>query len=230
VGWGLQDGSSPEMSYTIFTVGGRGVAGLMPLPDEVAKSGGRPAWMGYILVDDVDQMAARIQKEGGTLHKGPITVPEIIRFAVVSDPQGAVFLIAKPLYKEGPPPPPPGTEGTIGWHELYAGDWQAAFGFYEKLFGWSKAEAHDMGPMGVYQLVKSGGDFPVIGMMTKPLQVPHPYWGFYFNVDAMDAAVTRINAGGGKIVNGPMQVPGGQWIVQAMDPQGAFFALVSRAR
>ncbi|HWC62849.1 MAG TPA: VOC family protein, partial [Rhizomicrobium sp.] len=133
VGWGTQDGSSPAMRYTIFTVGGRGVAGLMPLPDEMAKSGGRSAWLGYIEVDDVDEMAARIQKEGGTLHKGPITVPEIIRFAVVSDPQGAVFLVAKPLMADGPPPPPMGTRGVIGWHELYAGEWQAAFAFYEKL-------------------------------------------------------------------------------------------------
>jgi predicted enzyme related to lactoylglutathione lyase len=230
VGWGTQDGSSPDMEYTIFTVKGQGVAGLMPLPEEVAQSGGQPAWMGYILVDDVDQMAGRIQKEGGTLHKGPITVPEIIRFAVVSDPQGAVFLIAKPLIKEGPPPPPMGTPGIIGWHELYAGEWQGAFAFYQKLFGWTKADALDMGPMATYQLVKSGGEMPLIGMMTKPPQVPRPFWGFYINVDGIDAAVSRINAGGGKVVNGPMEVPGGQWIVQAIDPQGAFFALVSLTR
>jgi predicted enzyme related to lactoylglutathione lyase len=230
VGWGTQDGGSPDMNYTLFTVDGRGVAGLMPLPDEVAKSGGRPAWMGYIHVDDVDAMAARIQKEGGTLHKGPITVPDIIRFAVVSDPQGAVFLIAKPLVNQAPPPLPMGTPGTVGWHELYAGEWQSAFAFYSKLFGWTKTEAHDMGPMGTYQLVKTGGEFAVIGMMTRPPQVPAPFWGFYFNVDGIDAAVGRLHAGCGKLLNGPMEVPGGMWIIQALDPQGAFFALVSKTR
>jgi predicted enzyme related to lactoylglutathione lyase len=230
VGWGTQDGGSPDMNYTLFTLDNRGVAGLMAISADMAKAGARPAWMGYILVDDVDEMAARIQKEGGKLHRGPFTVPNIIRIAVMSDPQGAVFMVAKPLTPDAPPPLPPGTPGTIGWHELYAGDWQSAFAFYQKLFGWTKGEAHDMGPMGIYQLVKTGGEFAMVGMMTKPPQVPMPYWGFYFNVTGIDAASSRITAGGGKIVNGPMQVPGGQWIVQAMDPQGAFFALVAPAR
>jgi len=46
----------------------------MALPDEMAQSGGRPAWLGYIHVDDVDAMAKHIPEEGGQLHKGPITV------------------------------------------------------------------------------------------------------------------------------------------------------------
>jgi hypothetical protein len=65
------------------------------------------------------------------------------------------------------------------------------------------------------------------GMMTKPPMVPVPVWGYYFNVDTIQAAIERVKAGGGTIVNGPHQVPGGQWIVQGVDPQGANFALVS---
>jgi len=64
-------------------------------------------------------------------------------------------------------------------------------------------------------------------MMTKPPMVPVPVWGYYFNVDTIQAAIERVKAGGGTIVNGPHQVPGGQWIVQGVDPQGANFALVS---
>jgi predicted enzyme related to lactoylglutathione lyase len=218
------------MEYTIFTLGDQGVAGLMPLPEEMAKSGGRPAWLGYIMVDDVDAMAKRIPAEGGKLHKGPITVPGIIRFAVVSDPQGAVFLVATPLVKEAPPPIPIGTPGTVGWRELYAGEWHAAFAFYEKLFGWTKGAAHDMGPMGIYQLFKTGGEADAGGIMTRPPNVPAPFWGYYFNVAGIDAAAGRVTAGGGEIVNGPMQVPGGLWVAQAMDPQGAYFALVSLTR
>jgi hypothetical protein len=202
----------------------------MPLPEEMAKSGGRPAWLGYILVDDVDATAKRVPAAGGTLHKGPITVPGIIRLAVVSDPQGAAFLIATPLTNDPPPSIPVGTPGTVGWRELYAGEWQSAFAFYEKLFGWTKAEAHDMGPMGTYQLFKTGGDMAEGAMMTKPPHIPAPFWGYYINVAGIDAAAGRITAGGGKILNGPMQVPGELWIVQAMDPQGAYFALVSLTR
>jgi len=186
--------------------------------------------MGYIKVDDVDAMAARIQAEGGKLHKGPVTIPGTIRFAVVSDPQGAGFLIATPLTENAPPPLTPGTPGSIGWHELCALDWQAAFAFYEKLFGWSKDQAIDMGPMGTYQLFKTGGEYAAGGMMTKPAAIPVPYWGYYFNVEAIDAGAARVTAGGGKILNGPMEVPGPMWVVNGMDPQGAVFSLVAPKR
>jgi predicted enzyme related to lactoylglutathione lyase len=228
IGWGTQDtGATPR--YTLFTVDGRGVAGLMAIPEDARNAGVPPAWMGYIHVDDVDDMATRITREGGKLHKEPVDVPGIIRFAVVSDPQGAGFIIARPMPAANPPLPAAGTPGTIGWHELYAEDWKSAFSFYEKLFGWTKTDAIDMGAMGTYQLFATGGA-AVGGMMTKLPQVPHPYWGYYINVAAIDAAVERITASGGTVVNGPMQVPGGQWIVQAVDPQGAGFALVAPVR
>ncbi|HEX3754275.1 MAG TPA: VOC family protein, partial [Rhizomicrobium sp.] len=222
VGWEIQDSGSP--GYTLFTVGGRGVAGLMSIPEDAKAMGVPPCWMGYVRVEDVDATAKRITQEGGKLHKGPIEIPGVIRLAVVADPQGAGFLIAKPVPKEAPPTLAAGTPGTIGWRELYAAEWQSAFAFYEKLFGWTKAEAHDMGPLGTYQLFAAGSE-AIGGMMTKPPVVPTPYWGYYINVAAIDAAAARIVAGGGKIINGPMQVPGDQWIVQAIDPQGAVFSL-----
>ena len=135
----------------------------------------------------------------------------------------------KLLVHEAPPELPAGTPGTVGWHELYATEWKAAFAFYEKMFGWTKAEAIDMGPMGTYRLFATG-DVPVGGMMTKPETIPMPYWGYYFNVAGLDAAAARVTAGGGKIMNGPMEVPGGQWIVNCMDPQNATFSLVAMKR
>jgi len=231
VGWTTQDGGSPDMAYTLFNLGQRGVAGLMPIPEDARKASVPPCWMGYILVDDVDDMAKRIVAEGGKLHRGPITVPGIIRFAVVADPQGAGFLIATPISQEVPPPLPPGAPGTVGWHELCALDGKSAFTFYEKLFGWTKDQTTDMGPAGIYQLFKTGGEYAMGGVMTKPAQAPLPYWGFYFNAaGGIDAAIARVTGGSGKILNGPIQVPGGSWIVQAMDPQGAFFALAAHTR
>ena len=229
VGWTAQDVSASGQSYIVFNTHGQGVAGLMAIPEEAAKHGVRPAWMGYIAVDDVDATAKRIQQEGGKVMREPTDVPGIIRFAVVADPQGAGFYIAKGLRADAPPPLLEGTQGTIGWRELYANEWKSAFAFYEKLFGWTKADAIDMGPMGTYQLFAAGGA-PIGGMMTKPPQAPVPHWGFYFNVPGIDAGVARITDGGGKIMNGPMQVPGGQWVVNAMDPQGAAFSLVALQR
>jgi predicted enzyme related to lactoylglutathione lyase len=68
------------------------------------------------------------------------------------------------------------------------------------------------------------------GMMKKPDEMPMPAWLYYFNVSAIDAAIEKINAGGGKLIMGPIEVPGGLWIVQGFDPQGAHFALVAPKR
>jgi len=125
-------------------------------------------------------------------------------------------------------PEPPAT-GTIGWHELYTTDLEAGFDFYNKLFGWTKITDMDMGPMGVYRIFDEGdhkqmGDG---GMMNKGPQVPVPSWSFYIHVDSIKAAIGRVQAGGGKVLNGPTQVPGNAWIIQGQDPLGAMFSLVS---
>jgi hypothetical protein len=230
VGWTAEDTGPKGNGYILFNAQGQGIAGLMNIPEEAAKHGARPGWMGYIAVDDVDEAANRLKQEGGQVVRGPIDVPGIIRFAVVTDPQGAAFMIAKATPPQSAPSPLPiGTQGTIGWRELYANDWKTVFPFYEKMFGWTKADAIDMGPMGTYQLFAAGAQ-PIGGMMTKPPQIPGAHWGFYINVPEIDAGAARITAGGGKILNGPIEVPGGQWVVNAMDPQGAAFSLVAPKR
>lgn len=228
IGWTSRDSGHPEMRYTIMSAGDRRVAGVMTLPSETRDRGGRPGWIGYIGVDDVKAATARIRQAGGVAHREPDEIPNIGRFSVVADPQGAVFVLFQPL-EAGDPPAPMGTPGHVGWRELYAADGPSAFEFYAGQFGWTKAEAMDMGPMGVYQLFAAGGD-AIGGMMTKPDNVPAPFWLFYFNVPELDAAVARVTGNGGQILFGPTEVPGGAWIVQGMDPQGAMFALVAPRR
>jgi len=227
MGWGAQDAGMPGVAYTLLSVAGNHIGGLVELPEEARKLGGRPAWLGYVFVDDVDASAASLAKAGGKVHRQPGDIPGVGRFAVVADPQGAIF----DLFNAAPPPgqepvtPAPGTPGYVGWHELQATDREAAFGFYSSLFGWAKSDQVDMGAMGIYQ-VFARGDTQIGGMMTKLESVPAPFWLYYFNVAGIDAAAARVAAGGGKIVNGPHQVPGGSWIVQGLDPQGVLFALV----
>ena len=85
-----------------------------------------------------------------------------------------------------------------------------------------------MGPeMGTYHMFKwNGADRTVGGMSNaaKAQNVP-PHWLYYVTVDDINAAVERVKSHGGKILNGPMEVPGGELIAQCMDPQGAAFAL-----
>jgi uncharacterized protein len=223
VGWTTCDVSSgSDMQYTTFNLGKVGMAGMLTIPGHVA-------WIGYIAVDDVDAHIPKIVEAGGKLLRPAQDVPGMLRFAVVSDPQDAAFVIFTPNpampTPERPAPPAP---GTIGWHELYTTDLDGGFDFYSRMFGWTKLTDMDMGPMGVYRIFDEGdhkqmGDG---GMMAKPPQVPVSCWTFYFCVDSIGAAIERVKTGGGKIINGPTQVPGGGWIIQGIDPQGAVFSLV----
>ncbi len=230
IGWSARDAGAPHVRYTILSAGETGVGGLLEMPQSVRDAGGRPGWIGYIAADDVDAMAARVKDAGGSVHRAPEDIPDVGRFAVVADPQGAVFTLFKPLGGEEPERPAAGAApGRVGWHELHAADREAAFAFYAGLFGWTKTDAIDMGPMGIYQTFATGhekGSAMAGGMMTKTDAVARPSWLYYFNVDDIKAAVARTTEAGGRVLNGPHQVPGGSWIAQCMDPQGAMFAVV----
>jgi predicted enzyme related to lactoylglutathione lyase len=225
VGWRTQDAGMSDRSYIILSAKETSVGGLMPIPPEARAAGARPFWNGYVGVSDVDGFAKRVKDAGGSVHRGPEDIPGVGRFAVCADPQGASFILFKGNSDAQPQPPTPGTPGHIGWHELYAVNGEKALAFYSGLFGWTKTEAMDMGPMGTYHLFATDSE-AVGGMMTKPEQVPVPMWLYYFNVDNIDAAAARTKDNGGQVLNGPMQVPGGIWIVQCSDPQGAMFAMV----
>jgi hypothetical protein len=230
VGWGIRDSAMPGIDYRLFMSGESMLAGLMTMPEQPRKMGVPPNWTGYVAVDDVDAAADKVRRLGGTVHMPPTDIPNVGRFAIVTDPQQAAFAIFKGR-SEPPPEPPPGAPGQVGWNELYAGDWETAFAFYSDLFGWRKDQAMDIGPLGTYQLFALSSGGPAIGgMFNKPASVPATFWLYYFNVEAIDAAAERVKTNGGSIVNGPMEVPGGAWIIQCMDPQGAMFALTAPQR
>ena len=231
VGWTAADAGGPNAGYTIFSADGRGVGGAMKLPEEACAAGAHPGWIGAIAVADVDAAADGIARAGGRIHRAPADIPEVGRFAVVADPGGAAFTLLAPTPRgDVPPTRPRMTPGHVGWHELYAEDGDAAFAFYKEQFGWAETSTMDMGAMGTYRLWAADGGETVGGMMTKPTQTPQAMWLFYFVVDSVDAAAARIAENGGTVRMGPMQVPDGSWVVQAFDPQGAMFALVSEQR
>lgn len=229
VGWTFMDTGMAGFPYKIACVGTHGVAGMMVIPDDAKAMGAPPCWTGYVYVDDVDAAAAKLKAAGGSVKKGPMDIPNVGRMAIVTDPHGAYFALFRDVGGNPPPPPKPNTPGLVGWRELHAGDGAAALAFYSDEFGWSKTSEFNMGPIGIYHLFESHPGQPG-GMMTKMPNDPGPFWLYYFNVEAADAAIDRIKAAGGAVVNGPEQVPTGQWVVQAADPQGAFFALLALHR
>jgi len=222
VGWRAQDASTPDLAYTLFTAGNAMVGGLMELPEDAQKVGATPRWMGYVGVNDVDAAADRIKNLGGAVYVPP-TNSNIGRISVVADPQTAIFALVdgqKPGQQQSTELDKP---GRVGWHELLAGDWEKAFAFYGEFLGWQREDAEPSQP-DMYLLFSAGGQ-TIGGMFTKRPVEPVPYWLYYFNTGDIDAAAERVKTGGGRILEGPFEIPGGSWIVRCVDPHGAIFAL-----
>lgn len=225
VGWGTSPFDGNPMPYTMWMRGQVPVGGAMALPDDLKASGVPPHWMMYVGVDKLEDGVAHVKRLGGDTLSPVVEVPGVGRMQVMKDPHGAAFS----LYEPSMPPEQPEAAPEVGdtsWHELYTTDAAAALAFYQDLFGWKSTETMDMGPMGKYYMFgRMHGSMG--GMMTKTpdmAQVPSA-WLLYFRVPDVHAAAERVKANGGKVVNGPMEVPGGSWIVQCADPQGAMFAL-----
>ena len=224
-GWKTQPWPQ-DASYTLFVAGGRPMAGLMRLPEEARAMGAPPNWISHIGTPDVDQTVRQAAGLGAKILRPAETVPTVGRFAVLQDPQGAVFAVYKP--DQIPPESAVPAVGDFSWHELVTTDWKAALAFYKQLFGWEETSAMDMGPeMGTYQMYGIGGR-PLGGMYNKPPQMPAPpHWMPYIKVKDSKRAAAIVKKLGGRIINGPMEVPGGDWIVQGLDLQGAAFAVHS---
>ncbi|ESQ90163.1 hypothetical protein ABAC460_10455 [Asticcacaulis sp. AC460] len=224
IGWTVTKSDTPGMDYRIINAGDAQVGGMMKAPDGAMP----PAWFGYLNVDDVDAQIRAFEAAGGKTYMPATDIP-VGRIAMVADPQGAAIYVMTPTSEgESTAYSPtdgekPGLAGHCGWNEYHAKDWEAAFAFYADRFGFAKDTAMDMGAMGIYQTFIADGARGG-GMMNNPL--PQQAWLFYFNVGDIDAAVARLEALGGKIQLPPMQVPGGQWAVVAIDPQGAMFGLL----
>jgi predicted enzyme related to lactoylglutathione lyase len=228
VGWTSVPFDGSPMPYTIFRrKGDVGVAGLMQTP---AGMNMPPFWAMYIAMPNLEEGVAKITRLGGSAMSEVITVPEVGRMQMLKDPQGAAFYVLEPAPRDASPDADPEL-GDASWLELMTTDAPAAMTFYQNVFGWQPSEAMDMGPMGTYQMFNRGTRM-IGGMMNKPpemAQVP-PNWAIYFRVADINEAAGRVTANGGTVMNGPIEVPGGDWVLNAMDPQGAPFSLHARAR
>jgi predicted enzyme related to lactoylglutathione lyase len=223
LGWTTDQGSDAPNGYRMIAGPGGLVGGSMTLPPGALEMGMTPNWVFYVSVPDADAAAARVAAAGGAIHMPGTDIPGTGRFAFVADPQGASFYVMKTI-GEGPATSHNADlPGHGAWHELHARDGAAAFDFYARQFGWEADGAVDMGPMGAYRLFKLG-DARAGGIMTDA-DAPRPYWAIYFRVDDIDAAAARIGTAGGAIVHGPSEVPGGGWIINGLDPQGAMFSV-----
>ncbi len=229
VGWGSEAFPNPDQRYELWTrKGGAPVGGVMMLPDEVRNAGVPPHWLSYVGTPNLEAVHAKATGLGAKTHMGPMNIPSVGRIVVLEDPQGAYFALYQPA--QDPDPEAEAQPGTFSWHELATTDPAAAWKFYTALFGWVKTSAMDMGPLGVYQMFGRRADAPLGGIYLKPKEMAGPpSWLPYAMVADVKASAKTIKAAGGTVVNGPMEVPGGDSIVMALDPQGGMFALHSKA-
>jgi len=225
VGWTFADSGNSDVDYRIGSAGEHGVCGLMAITPEMAQHGARPTWLGYIAVEDVDRCVESVEHGGGKVMMPAMDIPNVGRIAMMTDPQGAPFYVMKPsgegeslAFAYDQP-----RAGHCAWNELVTSDQEAAWHFYGVRFGWVKDGAMDMGPMGSYDFIRHGS---VLGaMMTGRPEMGPPHWNQYFRVPDIDMAVAAIEAGGGQVINGPMEIPGGDFALNGIDPQGAHFGL-----
>ena len=222
-GWGTTPFEGSEAPYTMFTVGDTPIGGVMQLPPDAQAAGAPPHWISYVGTADVAASVARAQELGASVMVPPQDIPNVGTFAVLGDPQGAVFAVFRSQSEEQGSDAP-AEVGQMSWHELLADDYKAAFDFYHQLFGWQKGEAMDMGEAGIYQLF-GFGEMPAGGMMNRPEGMPVSAWLYYTRVENIGATIEKGRQHGGQVVHGPMDVPGGDQVAQCVDPQGGMFAV-----
>ena len=217
-GWGTSIWDGGEMPYEMWMNGEMPVGGLMDLPSPEVP----PCWLTYLSTPDLDATLAKVKANGGTVMN-QLAVPQVGRFAVIADPQGGVIAVLEP---EGETPSHDGPPelGEFSWRELATTDADAAWAFYAEVFGWEDAGRMDMGEMGHYQVFGRGGR-PLGGIFNGPPEMRAVGWLLYVRVPDVHQAAETAKELGGKLLNGPMEVPGNDYIAQLMDPQGIAFAV-----
>ncbi len=231
LGWSVGD----QPDYREIETPAGHVGGMLQLSPEMIAGGAHPGWLGYVAVDDVDAMIGSVEQGGGRLLMPPRDLPEAGRFALVADRSGAPFYVMRPKpMAENPESVSTAFSyetpilGHCAWNELATDDPTGALRFYGTRFGWVKDGELDMGPIGTYHFIRHGETIGAI--MPRMPMIPVSAWRFYFRVADIDAAAATVTAQGGQIVHGPVEVPGGDFVINGFDPQGAGFALVGKKR
>ncbi|MBC7987684.1 MAG: VOC family protein [Sphingomonadaceae bacterium] len=223
VGWRVGP-AHDEIGYRMIEAGDGQVGGVLPLGSEMIAGGARPGWLGYIGVDEVDEAVAKLQSLGGAVHAPPRDIPGVGRFAMVADPRGSAFYVMRGASEASSEAFSTKRDGHAMWNELTTSDLDAALDFYADLFGWEKGDAIPMGgEAGDYQFLNSGGE--TFGAAMEGSGDRPPGWTYCFRVPDIDEAHRRVSSAGGAPAHDPVQIPGGEWVFEARDPEGARFYL-----
>jgi predicted enzyme related to lactoylglutathione lyase len=217
------------MTYTQFRHGGKTVAALYAMSDETKASGQPPAWLSYLAVESVDDIAKSAASLGANVMAEPMDVMEVGRMSIVQDPVGAVVGLWEAKLHIGAEKV--NEVGSMAWNELLTRDTSGAEKFYTELFGWNTRVDPIGDGTGSYTTFRRG-DAAVGGMFEMneniPAQVP-PHWNLYFEVPNCDATVARAQELGGQALMGVHEMEGVGRFATLQDPQGATFSVITSA-
>jgi predicted enzyme related to lactoylglutathione lyase len=223
LGWDFEDVDLGEAGvYVAVSVDGDSVAGISGQMPQLA---GHPAFWGvYLTVDDLDATVAEVEPAGGKVEAGPFDVNDAGRMSAIQDPTGArvgLWQAGKTTGTQRANEP-----GTPTWNECVTPDVPTAVAFYTAVLGMG-SEDMDMGEAGTYTVLHNALGRQVGGAMNPPMEGVPPHWNVYFNVEDVDASVTRAEELGGKTMAPAFDVPGVGRMAMVADPQGASFWLMA---
>jgi predicted enzyme related to lactoylglutathione lyase len=209
------------MFYSMQSLKGKSVAGIMEQSAEQVAQGAPPNWTTYITVNDVGRVTARAGGLGGKVVVEPMDVLDSGRMSMLQDPEGALFALWQPKNHIGAGLV--NEHGCVTWNELVADDPSRVATFYAKLLG---IEIKDLKEMPGYKLF-TVGDRSVAGIFKKNEQMKQlpSYWSIYFAVDDCDAIVEKAKSLGGEVVMATTTTGMGPMAV-LKDPQGAVFQVI----
>lgn len=226
VGWNVEGKSNFPNGYRMIgRSDGKFAGGMLPLTDEMSGHGAQSGWLGYIGVDDVEATVAATSEDGAHAVMPAFDIPNVGRVALLADPQGVPFYVMRGASGEDSDVFSVDSPQHVRWNELATADPDSAVAFYKRHFGWGQDGDMDMGEFGSYRFLQHGG-VGIGAVMRKMPQMPASAWTYYIGVDDIDRAAAAVRAGGGTIVQEPIEIPGGEFSLNAMDPQGASFGLV----
>jgi predicted enzyme related to lactoylglutathione lyase len=218
-GWTAVAGPPETGGYRQFHKGAAAVAGLGPkmMPEQPL------VWTLYVQTSDIDATVAKATSLGATVVAPPMQVLTFGKMAVLFDTVGAAIGLWQPDEMKGFDIVD--EHGAWTWSELMSNDVEASAKFYGALFGWESSVMQSE-PF-EYREMKLDGQ-SVAGIMERPGEVPAEvpnFWSAYFTVDSLDDATATVNARGGNVFVGPMEIGPGTF-AQFTDPQGAVVGLL----
>lgn len=230
VGWDIDATPLPgPTEYRMIKASDGMAGGVLTVSADMAAQGGRAMWIGYFGVDDVDASAAAVKAAGGEVHLPPFDNPGVGRIAMVTDPQGVPFYIMRGASEENSTAYQRMGVGHVSWNELMTTNDATAVDFYAKHFNIEKVGAMQMPEgMGEYSFIANADSKgEAVGAIMRATPESPKQWNFYFRVADIEAAKARIEARGGQVLFGPHEVPGGEMVISALDPEGVSFGLVA---